>query len=249
VVIARRLYRSGESHYLLNKAPCRLKDIIDLFMDTGMGANSYSVIELSMVETIISDNADERRHLFEEAAGVTKYKTRRKSALRKLDATLQDMSRISDIISEIKRNVNSLSRQVGKARRYLEYKDELKHTDIDLARFRFTQLMDDIQPLEKQLEEISLIKEDTSQQITLEEALLEEYKREIIQIENRLQGFNRKISEQDDKIAQLKQEADLDTFPDVRKFWRQLHQPEPGIDGSAIPRTVKVLAELFAKER
>lgn len=126
VVISRRLYRSGESQYFINKSPCRLKDIQNLFMDTGMGANSYSVIELGMVESIISENPSDRRHLFEEAAGITKYKARRKSALGKLDLTQQDMSRIEDIISEISRNVNSLSRQVGKARRYLKFQDELK---------------------------------------------------------------------------------------------------------------------------
>jgi chromosome segregation protein len=206
VVISRRLYRSGESHYLINKSPCRLKDIIDLFMDTGMGANSYSVIELGMVESIISENAAERRILFEEAAGINKYKSRRKSANRKLDATTQDMSRISDLISEIQRTVNSLSRQVGKARRYLRFKDELKNLEVDMARYRFTHLMDDIHPMQKQLDEISLIKEDTSQQITLEEALLEEYKREIIQFEDNLQEYNKKINEQDDKINKLKEE-------------------------------------------
>jgi len=206
VVVSRRLYRSGESHYLINKAPCRLKDIQELFMDTGMGSDSYSVIELSMVENIISENPSDRRHLFEEAAGVTKYKARRKSALRKLDATLQDMNRINDIIVEIRRNVNSLSRQVGKARRYLEYKDELKKLDIDLARFRFTRFMDEITPLQKQLTEISEIKEDASHQITLEEALLEEYKREILQIEDQLQGFSKQLAEQDNKINQIKQE-------------------------------------------
>lgn len=152
VVISRRLYRSGESHYLMNKSLCRLKDITDLFMDTGMGANSYSVIELGMVENIISENASERRHLFEEAAGINKYKNRRKSAIRKLDATVVDMSRISDLISEIQRTVNSLSRQVGKARRYLRFKDELQTIEVDLARYRFTRLMDEIHPLQKRAE-------------------------------------------------------------------------------------------------
>ncbi len=206
VVISRRLYRSGESHYLMNKSLCRLKDITDLFMDTGMGANSYSVIELGMVENIISENASERRHLFEEAAGINKYKNRRKSAIRKLDATVVDMSRISDLISEIQRTVNSLSRQVGKARRYLRFKDELQTIEVDLARYRFTRLMDEIHPLQKQLNEISMIKEDTSHQITLEEALLEEYKREIIHFEENLTKYNKQLSEQDDKIYQLKEE-------------------------------------------
>ncbi len=206
VVISRRLYRSGESHYLINKAPCRLKDIQELFMDTGMGSDSYSVIELSMVENIISDNPADRRHLFEEAAGVTKYKARRKSALRKLDSTLQDMNRINDIITEIRRNVNSLSRQVGKARRYLEYKDELKKLEIDLARFRYTRLMDTINPLQRQLDEISEIKAGTSHQITLEEALLEEYKREILQIEDQLNSLSNRLTEQDNQINQIKQD-------------------------------------------
>jgi len=91
VTVGRRIYRSGESEYLLNKVPCRLKDILDLFMDTGMGADAYSVIELKMIETILSDKTDERRHLFEEAAGVTKYKHRRRAAYRKLDAVRADL--------------------------------------------------------------------------------------------------------------------------------------------------------------
>ena len=206
VVITRRLYRSGESQYFINKSPCRLKDVHNLFMDTGMGANSYSVIELGMVESIISDNPSDRRHLFEEAAGVTKYKTRRKSALRKLDLTRQDMSRIEDIISEITRNVNSLSRQVGKAKRYLNFQDELKQLEVDLARFRYTHYQDNIEPMRKTLEEISLIKEDTSQQITLEEAILEEYKRELIQCEQQITKLAIKLKEYDDKIHQIKEE-------------------------------------------
>ena len=200
VVISRRLYRNGESQYLINKTPCRLKDILHLFMDTGMNANSYSVIELKMVESIISENPEERRLLFEEAAGVTKYKIRRKSAIRKLTATKSDMSRISDMITEITRNVNSLSRQVGKARRYLKFQDELKTKDTDLARFKFNSLHDEIHPLDKQLKEISVIKEDTSHQITLEETLLEDYKQEIIQFEQKLVNINKQLFDYDKEI-------------------------------------------------
>lgn len=200
VVISRRLYRNGESQYLMNKTPCRLKDISNLFMDTGMNTNSYSVIELKMVESIISENTEERRILFEEAAGVTKYKTRRKSAQRKLIATKNDMSRISDMITEITRNVNSLSRQVGKARRYLKFQEELKNKDTELARFKFNSLKDEINPLEKQLKEISVIKDDTSHQITLEETLLEDYKQEIIQYEQKLSGINKQIFDYDKEI-------------------------------------------------
>jgi len=104
VVISRRLYRSGESEYLINHIPCRLKDITDLFLDTGMGANAYSVIELKMIESIISEKTDERRQLFEEAAGINKYKSRRHSALTKLKAAQEDLQRVSDIISEVSNN-------------------------------------------------------------------------------------------------------------------------------------------------
>lgn len=219
VEISRRLYRSGESQYLINKTPCRLKDILNLFMDTGLNANSYSVIELKMVENIISENASDRRMLFEEAAGVTKYKVRRKSALKKLENTQQDMSRISDLIGEISRTVNSLSRQVGKARRYLKLQDELKTTEIELSRYKYNKLLDEISPLEKQLQEINLIKKDTTHQITLEEALVEEYKRELVDFEQKLVLYNNQLSKIDGEIQQIKKD---DAVADAKKESMQL---------------------------
>src|SRR6476661_8229976 len=114
VTLTRRLFRNGDSEYLLNKTQCRLRDITDLFMDTGMGSNAYSVIELKMIETILSDRAEERRRLFEEAAGVTKYKVRRREALRKLESTQQDLIRVGDIVKEVAKKVGSLERQAKK---------------------------------------------------------------------------------------------------------------------------------------
>lgn len=203
VQITRRLYRSGESQYLINNNPVRLKDILDTFMDTGLGANSYSVIELKMVESILSENKAERRLLLEEAAGVVKYKIRRKSALRKLDAARSDLTRLNDIISEVQKTVNSLSRQVGKARRYIAYTEDLKKTDVDLSRYRYNRLLDEIRPLKVQLEEVSRQKEASHHQITIDEALLEDYKRELIQSEQRLQELNRSIADIDTKIAEI----------------------------------------------
>lgn len=100
--VTRRLFRSGESEYLINRVPCRLKDITDLFVDTGLGAHSYSVIQQHMIDSVISDKAEERRFLFEEAAGITKYKQRRKAALRKLEATENDFLRLKDIYAEVR---------------------------------------------------------------------------------------------------------------------------------------------------
>jgi len=139
VVITRRLFRNGESQYLLNKTQCRLRDIIDLFMDTGMGSDAYSVIELKMIETILSDKADERRHLFEEAAGVTKYKVRRKEAQRKLDAAQRDIARVQDIVREVQKTVNSLARQAEKARQHQELSTRLRELDRLLFAFEYAE--------------------------------------------------------------------------------------------------------------
>ena len=121
IEIARRVYRSGESEYYLNKTQCRLKDIMDLFVDTGMGADAYSVIELKMIEQILSEKADDRRNMFEEAAGIHKYRTQKKSTLRKFEATKNDLERIKDIISEIEQKVKSLELQLKRYRRTCFY--------------------------------------------------------------------------------------------------------------------------------
>jgi len=115
VKVTRRIFRSGESEYLLNNNICRLKDITNLFMDTGVAANAYSVIELKMIESILSSKADDRRKLFEEAAGVNKYKHRRRLSLKKLDEVKSDLTRVNDIVSEVEKKVRSLERQAKKA--------------------------------------------------------------------------------------------------------------------------------------
>ena len=133
VVITRRLYRSGESEYLLNKSQCRLKDIMELFYDTGMGPHAYSVIQQGMVDAILSDKAEDRRNLFEEAAGVTKYKHRKKEAIAKLEATKADLLRLGDIIAEIDKQVGQLKRQAARARAFSRQKDELKSIELTIA--------------------------------------------------------------------------------------------------------------------
>ena len=133
VVITRRIFRSGESEYLLNKNICRLKDITNLFMDTGMGSNAYSVIELKMIESILSNKADERRNMFEEAAGVNKYKLRRRLTLRKLDEVKADLNRVNDIVSEVEKKVNSLERQAKRADKHNKLSITLRELEIDLS--------------------------------------------------------------------------------------------------------------------
>ena len=133
VAIARRVYRSGDSDFLINQLPCRLKDIRNLFLGTGLGTHGYSVIEREMVDAVLSDHDEQRRLFFEEAAGISRYKIQRKEASRKLEATEQDLTRIDDIVREIEREVRSLARQVGKARRYERVLVQLKDLEVGLA--------------------------------------------------------------------------------------------------------------------
>src|SRR3989442_8027240 len=134
IAIARRTFRNGQSEYFINKKPCRLRDLRDLFLDTGMGSHAYSLMERGMVDNVLSDESGHRRFLFEEAAGIMRYKTRKKEALQKLDLTLSDLTRVNDIVVEIECEVRSLARQVGKARRFNRLREEIKALDLGLAK-------------------------------------------------------------------------------------------------------------------
>jgi len=134
ITIARRTFRNGTSEYFLNRQPCRLRDLRDLFLDTGMGSHAYSLIERGMVDNVLSDESGHRRFLFEEAAGIMRYKTRKKEALQKLDLTLTDLTRVTDVMGEIEREVRSLARQVGKARRHGRLRSEIRTLDVGLAK-------------------------------------------------------------------------------------------------------------------
>jgi len=133
VTITRRVFRSGESEYLLNKTPVRLKDIADLLMGTGIGAESYSIIEQGKMDLVLSSKPEDRRYVFEEASGITKYKSKKKEALRKLEQTEQNLLRINDIITEVKRQIGSIERQAKKAERYKIDYDKLKDMETKLT--------------------------------------------------------------------------------------------------------------------
>ena len=135
ITITRRLFRSGESEYMINRKTCRLADINDIFMDTGMGSDSYSVFEQEMINAILSDKTEDRRHVFEEAAGITKYKSRRRSALNTLMSIDSDLNRLGDIITELERRVGFLKLQANRASRYRKLKSELKSKTIALGSY------------------------------------------------------------------------------------------------------------------
>src|SRR3954469_8220950 len=141
IAITRKLYRDGTSEYLLNKTPCRLRDITDFFLGTGIGAKAYSIIEQGRVGMIVSSKPEDRRFLIEEAAGITKYKVKKKQAEKKMDATRQNLLRVSDVVTEIEKQLGSLRRQAQKAERYRQYKTELKDLDLWAASQRWLGLV------------------------------------------------------------------------------------------------------------
>jgi len=144
VTVTRRVFRDGASEYFINKTPCRLKDIQQLFMGTGVGRTSYSIMAQGNITQILSSKPEDRRLIFEEAAGITKYKAQKKEALRKLEYTEQNLVRVADIVREVKRQIGSLQRQAGKARRYKQIAAELQHLDTQLARHQFDVLQTEI---------------------------------------------------------------------------------------------------------
>ena len=163
VEIGRRLYRSGESEYFINRNNCRLKDISNLFVDTGLTSDAYSVIELNMIEQILSDKDDSRRNMFEEAAGVNKYKAKRRSTLKKFDLNSRDLERIDDIIVEIQIQVKALDLQLKRFKRHEKLTNELQELEIDLASARTNDLANIIAPLEEMLKKKNkLLQKNTS---------------------------------------------------------------------------------------
>jgi chromosome segregation protein len=206
VTITRRLFRNGDSEYLLNKTQCRLRDIVDLFMDTGMGSNAYSVIELKMIETILSDRADERRRLFEEAAGVTKYKVRRREALRRLDTTQQDLTRIGDIVKEVGKKVGSLERQAKRAEEYTIIDNERRALEIEILEREYAATVARIAPLEQRLAEARSQKDELDAQLAVEEETLRELEHEQGEIEAALLEAQKDVTAATQHIAEIEQQ-------------------------------------------
>lgn len=186
VTISRRVFRSGLSEYYLNKTPCRLKDIKDLFFDTGMGSHAYSVIERSMVDNILSDNTNHRRFLFEEASGITKYKQRKKEALSKLDATEGDLTRLNDIVFEIERELRSLARQVGKARRFQRLRDEVRDLDLALTAGAIEALREREAKAKEEWQEEAVRREGVTAELASLEARLNDRKLALLELEREL---------------------------------------------------------------
>jgi len=177
IEIGRRVYRDGESEYFINKTPCRLKDIHDLFVDTGMGSDAYSVIELKMIEQILSETADDRKRMFEEAAGINKYKQQRQSALRKFDAVQRDLERVNDIVQEVEQKAKNLNLQLKRFNRHEKLSKELFDIEIELAYVKVHDYESELIPLKKNVSDTLSLKNEKTSDTSLLETELESVKK------------------------------------------------------------------------
>jgi len=201
VTLTRRVFRDGGSEYFINKTPCRLKDIQQLFMGTGVGRTSYSIMAQGNITQILSSKPDDRRMVFEEAAGITKFKAQKKEALRKLEYTDQNLLRVADLIREVKRQIGSLQRQAGKARRYKALMIELQHLETQFARHQFDVLQGEIAERHATVEKLRAEIEVSSEKVIRVE-------NEIIQLRERLSELEQEIGQAQQHGLELKAQSD-----------------------------------------
>ena len=227
VTVTRRIFRDGGSEYFINKVSCRLRDIQQLFMGTGMGRASYGIMAQGNITQLISSKPDDRRVVFEEAAGITRFKQQKREALRKLDYTEQNLLRVSDTIREVKRQIGSLQRQAAKAKRYKEFMGELQGLESQLARHQLGDLQNKVQLSEKAIAEFKdksddytetiasgerQINEARQQRAAIEKQVAEAQEKganlqaELERLESRIQFSRERIGELDDQVAKAHEE-------------------------------------------
>jgi len=206
VAVTRRLFRSGESEYLINNQQCRLRDIHDLFMDTGIGNNSYTVMQQEMVDVIISDKTDERRVIFEEAAGIQKYKSRRRETQHRLRNTEQDLLRLGDVIAEVEKVVRSLKRQVNRAKRFQKYRDRLSVTEVHLALLKDRKFEQEMKPLRDELRRLRESREGTGAGLAQKEAAVAGARTQAVDLEKAVAELQRDVDQAREQVRRVEAE-------------------------------------------
>jgi chromosome segregation protein len=211
VTITRRIFRSGESEYLLNRQQVRLKDIQDLLLGTGIGAESYSIIAQGKIDLILSSKPEDRRMVFDEASGITKYKAQKREALRRLEETEQNLLRINDIITEVRRSIGYLERQANKARRYKSTFEELKVKEIRLAIFQKNNLINEKFRITGQLDSLKNQEEGIQSEIKDQEARISQRNIELKELQENLQKIKDGILNSQNLIQNFTQHINFDS--------------------------------------
>ena len=201
VSLGRRVFRDGKGEYLINKQPCRLKDIHGLLMDTGIGRSSYSIMEQGKIDMLLSSKPEDRRAVFEEAAGITKFKTQKKEALRKLDYTEANLVRIRDVIAENERQIRSLSRQASKAKRYQSLFSDVKTLELHLTHKQWRELRAEKSELNTSIQALRLQQDDLEDSIEKRQAQMAAARVEYQEIENRLNELQSQLARIENEIS------------------------------------------------
>ena len=203
VTVTRKIYRSGESGYYINKTPCRLKDVLELFMDTGIGKDGYSIIGQGKIDEILSNKSEDRRHIFEEAAGIVKYRVRKLESEKKLENTKLNLLRINDILSEIEGTIEPLKMQSEKARKFLDLREELKGIEIGLFLYNIDTYKEKLEKLKIDEDILVSNNNDAEQKMTKLNELKEKLKEEINNITERIESMQNIGFESSKQIEQI----------------------------------------------
>ena len=209
VTVTRKIYRSGESGYFINKVPCRLKDILELFMDTGIGKDGYSIIGQGKIDEILSNKSEDRRHIFEEAAGIVKYRVRKGESEKKLEQTKLNLLRINDILTEIEANLDPLRIQSEKARQFLDLREELKNIEVGLFLHNIESYKEKLEQIVKDEEIMVSTRDDESAKLENMQKIKENLKSEIDKITAEIENVQNLSFESTNKIEKLNSEIGI----------------------------------------
>ena len=209
VTVTRKIYRSGETGYFINKTPCRLKDVLELFMDTGIGKDGYSIIGQGKIDEILSNKSEDRRHIFEEAAGIVKYRVRKAESEKKLEHTKVNLLRINDILSEIETNISPLKIQSEKAKKYLNLREELKNIEIGLFLYNIEKYKVDLENIVKDKEIYKTQCNDEEGRLERIKNLKEELKSEVEEITNKIEEMSNLGFESQKEIEMLNSDINV----------------------------------------
>lgn len=209
VTVTRKIYRSGETGYFINKVPCRLKDILELFMDTGIGKDGYSIIGQGKIDEILSNKSEDRRHIFEEAAGIVKYRTRKQESEKKLEQTKLNLLRINDILAEIEANIEPLKLQSDKAKQFLDLREELKSIEVGLFIYNINTYKEKLEQLVKDEDIIASQKEAEDSKMEALQASKEELRQVVDDITAQIENMQNIGFESSNKIEKINSEIGI----------------------------------------
>lgn len=238
VVVTRRVFRSGESEYYINKAKCRLKDIYDLFADTGLGRDAISVISQNKIDQILNSKPEERRLLFEEVAGITKYRNRKKESLKKLEETEQNVIRVTDIIAEIENQLEPLAEQAKKTRQFNQHNEQFRLCKLTVLLNDYDQYHQNLAECKKQKVKIEQVMQDTEIKLNLSEVAKEQVNNEMIEVEKSLQLLTMKNNELNIKIEKNNNSAAV--FEERLRQWED-HQVRLSINSDEKKHNFKII--------